>query len=35
MDIAGTSVSSKDFGYKSKGATGEGARTLYNLAKLI
>lgn len=35
MDIAGTSVSSKDFGYKSKGSTGEGARTLYNLAKLI
>ncbi|TQO58146.1 leucyl aminopeptidase [Paraclostridium bifermentans] len=35
MDIAGTSVSSKDSGYKSKGATGEGARTLYNLTKLI
>ncbi|MDM8129424.1 leucyl aminopeptidase, partial [Paraclostridium benzoelyticum] len=35
MDIAGTSVSSKDSGYKSKGATGEGARTLYNLAKLV
>lgn len=35
MDIAGTSVSSKETGYKSKGATGEGARTLYNLAKLI
>jgi leucyl aminopeptidase len=34
MDIAGTSVSSKDRGYKSRGATGEGARTLYNLAKL-
>lgn len=35
MDIAGTSVSSKESGYKSKGATGEGARTLYNLTKLI
>ncbi|OSB10030.1 leucyl aminopeptidase [Paraclostridium bifermentans] len=35
MDIAGTSVSSKENGYKSKGATGEGARTLYNLTKLI
>ncbi|WP_290061530.1 leucyl aminopeptidase [Paraclostridium bifermentans] len=35
MDIAGTSVSSKEDGYKSKGATGEGARTLYNLTKLI
>lgn len=35
MDIAGTSVSSKESGYKSKGATGEGARTLYNLAKLV
>lgn len=34
IDIAGTSSSSKDDGYKSKGATGEGARTLYNLAKL-
>lgn len=34
IDIAGTSSSSKDLGYKSKGATGEGARTLYNLAKL-
>lgn len=35
MDIAGTSVSSKESGYKSKGATGEGARTLYNLTKLV
>lgn len=34
IDIAGTSSSSKEDGYKSKGATGEGARTLYNLAKL-
>lgn len=34
IDIAGTSSSSKDDGYKSKGATGEGARTLYNLAKI-
>lgn len=34
IDIAGTSSSSKSYGYKSKGATGEGARTLYNLAKL-
>lgn len=34
IDIAGTSGSSKDSGYKSKGATGECARTLYNLAKL-
>lgn len=34
IDIAGTSANSKDSGYKSTGATGEGARTLYNLAKI-
>ena len=34
IDIAGTSGSSKNCGYKSKGATGECARTLYNLAKI-
>ena len=34
IDIAGTSSTSKDIGYKSKGATGEGARTLYNLARI-
>ncbi|MEG0844461.1 MAG: leucyl aminopeptidase [Romboutsia sp.] len=33
MDIAGTSMINKPTGYKSKGATGEGVRTLYNLAK--
>ncbi|MCC0648165.1 leucyl aminopeptidase [Clostridioides sp. ZZV15-6598] len=32
MDIAGTVSIKKDKGYKSKGATGEGARTLYYLA---
>lgn len=32
MDIAGTSASQKAIGYKSKGATGEGVRTLYYLA---
>ena len=33
MDIAGTSTSSKDEGYLSKGATGVGVRTLYYTAK--
>lgn len=33
MDIAGTSMSSKDMNYISKGATGVGVRTLYHLAK--
>lgn len=32
MDIAGTVSIKEDKGYKSKGATGEGARTLYYLA---
>ncbi|RDY28821.1 leucyl aminopeptidase [Romboutsia weinsteinii] len=32
MDIAGTSASNKAQGYKSKGGTGEGVRTLYYLA---
>lgn len=35
MDIAGTSVSSKSDGYKEKGATGEGVRTLFYLAQSI
>lgn len=34
VDIAGTSESSKASGYKSKGATGEGVRTLYYLANI-
>ncbi|MEG1310915.1 MAG: leucyl aminopeptidase [Romboutsia sp.] len=33
VDIAGTSESNKSVGYKSKGATGEGVRTLYYLAR--
>lgn len=33
MDIAGTSTCNKEQGYKSKGATGEGVRTLFQLAK--
>lgn len=33
MDIAGTSSCNKPHGYKSKGGTGEGVRTLYYLAK--
>lgn len=33
MDIAGTSGSEKDFGYISKGGTGVGVRTLYQLIK--
>lgn len=33
MDIAGTSLCNKINGYKYKGATGEGVRTLYYLAK--
>lgn len=33
MDIAGTSLCNKAQGYKYKGATGEGVRTLYYLAK--
>lgn len=34
MDIAGTSSCNKPQGYKSKGGTGEGVATLYNLAKM-
>lgn len=34
VDIAGTSESAKSTGYKSKGATGEGVRTLYYLASI-
>lgn len=33
LDIAGTSEASKSCGYKSSGATGEGVRTLYYLAR--
>ncbi len=33
MDIAGTSMASKDKGYLVKGATGVGVRTLYHLVK--
>ncbi len=33
LDIAGTSETSKSCGYKSSGATGEGVRTLYYLAR--
>lgn len=33
LDIAGTSETSKSCGYKTSGATGEGVRTLYYLAR--